>query len=64
VAATARPSGRDSVMASPPPPRRRWLLEGAGAAFHHIFGTGQRQSRLIVLDTVFISGLAIEARPS
>ena len=22
-------------MASPPPPRRRWLLEGAGAAFQH-----------------------------
>jgi hypothetical protein len=30
VAAPARPSGRDDVMASPPPPRRRWLLEGAG----------------------------------
>ena len=29
VAAPARPSGRDGVMASPPPPRRRWLLEGA-----------------------------------
>ena len=27
VAAPARPSGRDGVMASPPPPRRRWLLE-------------------------------------
>ena len=27
-------SRRDGVMASPPPPRRRWLLEGAGAAFH------------------------------
>jgi hypothetical protein len=28
--------GRDGVMASPPPPRRRWLLEGAGAAFQHV----------------------------
>ena len=37
VAAPARPSGRDGVMASPPPPRRRWLLEGAGAAFQHIY---------------------------
>ena len=36
VAAPARPSGRDGVMASPPPPRRRWLLEGAGAAFQHV----------------------------
>ena len=35
VAAPARPSGRDGVMASPPPPpRRRWLLERAEAAFH------------------------------
>ena len=25
-----------SVMASPPSPRRRWLLEGAGAAFQHV----------------------------
>jgi hypothetical protein len=25
VAAPARPSGRDDVMASPPPPRRQWL---------------------------------------
>jgi hypothetical protein len=23
-------------MASPPPPRRRWLLEGAEAAFQHV----------------------------
>ena len=36
VAAPARPSGRDGVTASPPPPRRRWLLEGAGAAFQHV----------------------------
>ena len=36
VAAPARPSGRDGVMASPPPPRRRLLLEGAGAAFQHV----------------------------
>ena len=36
VAAPARPSGRDGVMASPPLPRRRWLLEGAGAAFQHV----------------------------
>ena len=37
VAAPARPSGRDGVMASPPPRRRRWLLEGAGAAlFQHV----------------------------
>ena len=36
VAAPARPSGRDGVMASPPQPRRRWLLEGAGAAFQHV----------------------------
>ena len=36
VAAPARPSGRDGVMASPPPQRRRWLLEGAGAAFEHV----------------------------
>ena len=36
VAAPARPSGRDGVMASPPPPRRRWLLEGAEAAFQHV----------------------------
>jgi hypothetical protein len=36
VAAPARPSGRDGVIASPPPPRRRWLLEGAGAAFQHV----------------------------
>ena len=36
VAAPARPSGRDSVMASPPPPRRRWLLEGAGVAFQRV----------------------------
>ena len=36
VAAPARPPGRDGVMASPPPPRRRWLLEGAGAAFQHV----------------------------
>jgi hypothetical protein len=36
VAARARPSGRDGVMASPPPPRRRWLLENAGAAFQHV----------------------------
>ena len=34
--APARPSGRDGVMALPPPPRRRWLLEGAGAAFQHL----------------------------
>jgi hypothetical protein len=34
VAAPARPSGCDGVMASSPQPRRRWLLEGAGAAFH------------------------------
>ena len=36
VEAPARPSGRDGVMASPPQPRRRWLLEGAGAAFQHV----------------------------
>ena len=36
VAAPARPSGRDDVMASPPQPRRRWLLEGVGAAFQHV----------------------------
>jgi hypothetical protein len=36
VAALARPSGRDGVMASPPPRRRWWLLEGAGAAFQHV----------------------------
>ena len=36
VAAPARPSGRDGVMVSPPQPRRRWLLEGAGAAFQHV----------------------------
>ena len=24
------------MMASPPQPRRRWLLEGAGAAFQHV----------------------------
>jgi hypothetical protein len=36
VAAPTRPSGRDGVMASPPPPRRRWLLEGAGAALQHV----------------------------
>ena len=36
VAAPARPSGREGVMASPPPPRRRWLLEGAGADFQHV----------------------------
>ena len=36
MAAPARPSGRDGVMASPPQPRRRWLLEGAGAAFQHV----------------------------
>ena len=36
VAAPARPSGRDGVMASSPPPRRRWLLEGAGAAFQNL----------------------------
>ena len=36
VAAPARPSGRDGVMASPPQPRRRRLLEGAGAAFQHV----------------------------
>ena len=36
VAAPARPSGRDGVMAPPPQPRRRWLLEGAGAAFQHV----------------------------
>jgi hypothetical protein len=36
VAAPARPSRRDGVMVSPPPPRRRWLLEGAGAAFQHV----------------------------
>jgi predicted exporter len=35
VEAPARPSGRDGVMVSPPP-RRRWLLEGAGAAFQHV----------------------------
>ena len=29
-------SGRDGVMASPPPPPRRWLMEGAGAAFQHV----------------------------
>ena len=37
VAAPARPSGRDGVMASPPQPRRQWLLEGAGAAFQQSF---------------------------
>ena len=36
VAAPARPSERDGAMASPPPPRRRWLLEGAGAAIQHV----------------------------
>ena len=36
VATPARPPGREGVMASPPPPRRRWLLEGAGAAFQHV----------------------------
>jgi hypothetical protein len=38
VVAPARPSGRDCVMlmASLPPPRRRWLLEGAGAAFQYV----------------------------
>jgi hypothetical protein len=36
VAAPARPSGRDGVMASPPPLPRRWLLEGAGAAFQNV----------------------------
>jgi hypothetical protein len=36
VAAPARPSRRDGVMASPPPPPPRWLLEGAGAAFQHV----------------------------
>ena len=36
VAAPASPSGRVGMMASPPPPRRRWLLEGAGAAFQHV----------------------------
>ena len=36
MAAPARPSGRNGVMASPPPLRRRWLLEGAGAAFQHV----------------------------
>ena len=29
-------TGRDGVMASLPQPRRRWLLEGAGAAFQHV----------------------------
>ena len=28
--------GCDGVMASLPPPRRRWLPEGAGAAFQHV----------------------------
>jgi hypothetical protein len=34
----ARPSERDGVMASSlhVPKRRRWLLEGAGAAFQHV----------------------------
>ena len=36
VAAPATPSGRDGVMALPPSPRRRWLLEGAGAALQHV----------------------------
>jgi hypothetical protein len=36
VVAPARPSGRYDVMASPPPLRRRWLLEGAEAAFQHV----------------------------
>ena len=36
LAAHARPSGRDGVMASPPQPRQRWLLEGAGTAFQHV----------------------------
>ena len=36
VAAPASLSGRDGMMASPPLPRRRWLLEGAGAAFQHV----------------------------
>ena len=36
VAAPARPSGRDGLMASSPPPRRQWLLEGAGAALQYV----------------------------
>ena len=51
VAAPVRPSGRDSMMASPPPPLRRWLLEeGAGAAFQHML-TASPRSRMTKLST-------------
>ena len=54
VAAPARPSGRDGVMASPPPPRRRRLLEGAGAAFQQVLtaSTIIPLSRMTKLSTV------------
>jgi hypothetical protein len=59
VAAPARPSGRDGVMASPPPPRRRRLLKGAGAAFQHAltastvtYDQSEHCSRMTNLSTV------------
>ena len=39
------------MMASPPQPQRRWLLEGAGAAFQHVL-TVPPQSRMTKLSTV------------
>ena len=45
--ACARSSGHDGVMASPPAPRRRWLLEGAGAAFQHVLTACLRTTRSV-----------------
>ena len=39
------------MMASPPPPRRRWLLEGAGAAFQHVL-TASRSRGMTKLSTI------------
>ena len=47
--------GREGMMASPPPWRRRWLLEGAGAAFQLPFSTVLTEpprSRMTKMSTV------------
>jgi hypothetical protein len=50
VAAPARPSGRDGVMASTSPTRRRWLLEGAGAAFQHVLTASSAPRTTVTYD--------------
>ena len=40
-------------MASPPPPRRRWLLDGAGAAFQYVLtASTDARSHMTKLSTV------------